>query len=211
MSGIAANLSKKIVIITESHLLVDSIKDNLPDNNFLFVSNNWNESINSHNKIDLLITDFDDLKIKNIQYYRVKTIINLTNKSELSKDEINISKPFRLNSLLKIIEDVKNRQDIFCAINDNLIYHERLYTLNSPEKSIKLTAKENDIFKFLLLSPGFKVKKWLLLKNVWNYHKNSESSTVDTHLYKLKTKLPDGMLQLKDNSCELILSLNLFT
>ena len=71
------------------------------------------------------------------------------------------------------------------------------------KKSIKLTEKENDIFKLMLLSPDYKVKKELLLKNIWKYHENSESSTVDTHLYKLKLKLPSEMLQLKNNICKL--------
>jgi DNA-binding winged helix-turn-helix (wHTH) protein len=104
---------------------------------------------------------------------------------------------------LKIIEGAHNSQDIFCVINGDFIYNERLHTLNSQEKLIKLTEKENDIFKFMLLSPDFRIKKELLLKNVWKYHENSESSTVDTHLYKLKTKLPAEMLELKNNSCQL--------
>jgi DNA-binding response OmpR family regulator len=55
----------------------------------------------------------------------------------------------------------------------------------------------------MLLSTDFRIEKEFLLKNVWKYHKNSESSTIDTHLYRLKAKLPDNMLELKSNSCQL--------
>ena len=195
--------TKKIVIITKNNGLASSIKDNLLDNDFLFISDSWKNSIESHNKIDLLIIDFDYPELEDIELHKIKTIVSLTNRNKFLKDEIKISKPFRLNSLLKIIEGVNNSQDIFCVINSDYIYNERLHTLNSRKKLIKLTEKENDIFKFMLLSPDFRIKKELLLKNVWKYHENSESSTVDTHLYKLKTKLPDEMLQLKNNICQL--------
>jgi DNA-binding response OmpR family regulator len=133
----------------------------------------------------------------------IKTIVNLTSKNKFSQDEINISKPLRLNNFLKIIQGVNNSQDIFCVINNDFIYNEKLHTLSSQENSIRLTAKENNIFKSMLLSTDFRIEKEFLLKNVWKYHKNSESSTIDTHLYRLKAKLPDNMLELKSNSCQL--------
>ncbi len=203
MMSINSSLVKKIVIVTKSNLLADSIKCNLPNIDFLFISNNLQKSIDSHSKIDLLIIDFDCQKPEAIQQYKIKTIVTITNGNKFLKDEIKISKPFKLNSLLKIIEGTNNSKDIFCVINDDFIYNERLRTLNSQEKLIKLTEKENDIFKFMLLSPDYKIKKESLLKNIWKYHENSESSTVDTHLYKLKIKLPDEMLQLRNNICQL--------
>ena len=81
-----------------------------------------------------------------------------------------------------------------------------MHTISTQEKSIKLTAKENNIFKSMLLSTEFKIEKEFLLKNIWKYHENTESSTVDTHLYKLKAKLPDNLLELKSNSCQLNVS-----
>jgi len=195
-----SNLPKQIVIFTKSNLLANSIKDNLPTVEIL--SDNKG-SIDSYSRIDLLIIDSDHIELETIQQYKVKTAVNLINRRQFLKDEIKISKPFRLNNLLRIIENSNNIKEIFCVINDDFIYNERLHTLNSEKKSIKLTEKENDIFKLMLLSPDYKVKKELLLKNIWKYHENSESSTVDTHLYKLKLKLPSEMLQLKNNICKL--------
>lgn len=194
------NLTKQIILLTKSDLLTDSIKDNLPDVNFFSA---YKESIDYFTRIDLLIIDFNHIDLEAIQKYKVKTIVNLTNRNSFSEDEIKIPKPFRLNSLLKIIDSSNKSKDIFCIINDNFIYNERLRTLNSEEKSVKLTERENDIFKVMLFSPGYKVQKELLLKNIWKYHENSESSTVDTHLYKLKIKLPEEMLQLRNNICQL--------
>ncbi len=196
-------LVKEVILLTRSNLLANSIRDNLLDTDFFYIYNDYQELVNSHNKINLLIIDLSDLILDNIWHHKIKTIVNLTGKNKFIQDEINISKPLRLNNFLKIIQGVNNSQDIFCVINNDFIYNEKLHTLSSQENSIRLTAKENNIFKSMLLSTDFRIEKEFLLKNVWKYHKNSESSTIDTHLYRLKAKLPDNMLELKSNSCQL--------
>ncbi|HJK85172.1 MAG: DNA-binding response regulator [Alphaproteobacteria bacterium] len=196
-------LVKEVILLTRSNLLANSIKDNLLDADFFYIYNDYQALVNFHNKINLLIIDLSDLTLDNIWHHKIKTIVNLTSKNKFSQDEINISKPLRLNNFLKIIQGVNNSQDIFCIINNDFIYNEKLHTLSSQENSIRLTAKENNIFKSMLLSTDFRIEKEFLLKNVWKYHKNSESSTIDTHLYRLKAKLPDNMLELKSNSCQL--------
>jgi len=196
-------LVKEVILLTRSNLLANSIKDNLLDADFFYIYNDYQALVNFRNKINLLIIDLSDLTLDNIWHHKIKTIVNLTSKNKFSQDEINISKPLRLNNFLKIIQGVNNSQDIFCIINNDFIYNEKLHTLSSQENSIRLTAKENNIFKSMLLSTDFRIEKEFLLKNVWKYHKNSESSTIDTHLYRLKAKLPDNMLELKSNSCQL--------
>lgn len=196
-------LVKEVILLTRSNLLANSIKDNLLDADFFYIYNDYQALVNFRNKINLLIIDLSDLTLDNIWHHKIKTIVNLTSKNKFSQDEINISKPLRLNNFLKIIQGVNNSQDIFCVINNDFIYNEKLHTLSSQENSIRLTAKENNIFKSMLLSTDFRIEKEFLLKNVWKYHKNSESSTIDTHLYRLKAKLPDNMLELKSNSCQL--------
>jgi hypothetical protein len=196
-------LVKEVILLTRSNLLANSIKDNLLDADFFYIYNDYQALVNFHNKINLLIIDLSDLTLDNIWHHKIKTIVNLTSKNKFSQDEINISKPLRLNNFLYLIQGVNNSQDIFCIINNDFIYNEKLHTLSSQENSIRLTAKENNIFKSMLLSTDFRIEKEFLLKNVWKYHKNSESSTIDTHLYRLKAKLPDNMLELKSNSCQL--------
>jgi hypothetical protein len=196
-------LVKEVILLTRSNLLANSIKDNLLDADFFYIYNDYQALVNFHNKINLLIIDLSDLTLDNIWHHKIKTIVNLTSKNKFSQDEINISKPLKLNNFLKIIQGINNSQDIFCIINNDFIYNEKLHTLSSQENSIRLTAKEDNIFKSMLLSTDFRIEKEFLLKNVWKYHKNSESSTIDTHLYRLKAKLPDNMLELKSNSCQL--------
>ncbi len=199
-------LAKEVVLLTRNYLLANSIKDNLLDpknTNFFHTYSDCQALAHSHNKINLLIVDLNNCPIDNTWHYKIKTLINLTSKNKYLKGEINISKPFRLISLLKIIQDISNSEDIFCVINKDFIYNEKLHTISTQEKSIKLTVKENNIFKSILLSTEFKIEKEFLLRNVWQYNKNTESSTVDTHLYRLKAKLPDNILELKSNICQL--------
>jgi len=161
-------LVKEVILLTRSNLLANSIKDNLLDADFFYIYNDYQALVNFHNKINLLIIDLSDLTLDNIWHHKIKTIVNLTSKNKFSQDEINISKPLRLNNFLKIIQGVNNSQDIFCIINNDFIYNEKLHTLSSQENSIRLTAKENNIFKSMLLSTDFRIEKELLLKNVWS-------------------------------------------
>ena len=96
-------LVKEVILLTRSNLLANSIKDNLLDADFFYIYNDYQALINFHNKINLLIIDLSDLTLDNIWHHKIKTIINLTSKNKFSQDEINISKPFRLNNFLKII------------------------------------------------------------------------------------------------------------
>lgn len=203
-------LSKTIVLITDNLLLTKAIEENhLLDD--LISSSDVTVHIISNDdyfplpsKVDLLILDSNDFRF--IEPYRVKTIINLSSNQYFSNsqsNEIKINKPFRLNKLLQLIENALQSSDLFCAINKNYLYNERLQTLTSATEVVKFTEKENHIFKAMLLENNFEITKDSLLKNIWRYHEDSETSTVDTHLYKLKAKLPAGMLEIKNNICRL--------
>lgn len=199
--------SKQIVVLSQSLLLVESIKDNFPFQiqkiptdlsiNYLISS----DSIKYHNKIDLLITDF---KPKNFEdWYKVNIIANLDSNNKISADEICFLKPLKLNNLFKVIKKTIDNNSVFCVINDDFVYNESTQSISSNKKLITLTEKENKILKFILLSKNFTTEKDLLLKQVWQYNENTESSTVDTHLYKLKAKLPENMLKIKNNIYQL--------
>ena len=132
-------------------------------------------------KYDLISFNYEWMKLYN------ELTQDINKKNIIDKD---------LDYIYLIMNTEKNQ-----LINNDFIYNEKLHTLSSQENSIRLTAKENNIFKSMLLSTDFRIEKEFLLKNVWKYHENSESSTIDTHLYRLKAKLPDNMLELKSNSC----------
>ena len=88
---------------------------------------------------------------------------------------------------------------LFVAVNDEWIYNERANILQSQNTKISLTDKENDLFKAFLLSKDFSTDKESLRKSVWNHHRDTESTTIETHIYKLKQKLPVGMLEIRNS------------
>ena len=90
---------------------------------------------------------------------------------------------------------------MFCSINKDWVYSHQLGRLSSAEKSIFLTDKENALFQKLLCIDGHLDEKDYLRHEVCNYHQDTESNTVETHLYKLKQKLPSGLLEIINSGC----------
>ncbi len=150
-------------------------------------------------KIDLLIID---KKInKNIlPFYRINSIINLS-KFSIINNEISLHKPIKLQQFLWLISYIVQDKNLFCCINKNWIYNQNLAKINSSDTEILLTDKENSIFSELLTRKNFASSKQTLKDKIWNYHQNSETMTIETHLYKLKQKLPKDLLEIKNPQC----------
>ena len=222
--------SKRLLILSDDSIIFDAIADNIPKYFNHYQQNNVGELVvdryDDHLKVSfsgktLLVqqkSTLDDANFKidkmdvvfinqhiNLDYieiFRLNIIVNLNNFLNID-NSITLSKPCMLHDLIKII--MRNFYDdiIFCCINKNWIYHEGLSCLKSIDQIINLTDKENILFKTLLAKNHFKCEKDYLRFNVWNYHLDSESNTVETHLYKLKAKLPIGLLELKNTYCQL--------
>jgi hypothetical protein len=178
-------------IISEDDVLLTALMDNT---DYVF---------NSHlikdlkGKVDILIID-GDLNYKLESLFRANVIVNLTT-NKISDHEIRLNKPIFLQDLINIISKNAADESIFCSINNDWIYHERSSVLLSDHQEISLTSKENELFKALLLSEDSSLNKDALKKTVWNHHQDTESTTIETHIYKLKQKLPDAMLEIKNS------------
>lgn len=191
---------KNYAIISDNLIIYEAIRNQL-ECSITFVGGNYNDFINSTKRIDLLIID-KEIEASEIPLFRINSLLNLTN-IEITKNEIKLVKPFQLNKLLEILSNSMKDQHLFCCINENWIYHERESKLISQIKKISLTPKENAVLSALLAVPAFELRKRTLKNRVWNYHQDSESNTVETHLYKLKQKLPKDFLIIKGEQCTL--------
>ena len=191
---------KNYAIISDNLIIYEAIRNQL-ECSITFVGGNYNDFINSTKRIDLLIID-KEIEAIEIPLFRINSLLNLTN-IEITKNEIKLVKPFQLNKLLEILSNSMKDQHLFCCINENWIYHERESKLISQIKKISLTPKENAVLSALLAVPAFELSKRTLKNRVWNYHQDSESNTVETHLYKLKQKLPKDFLIIKGEQCTL--------
>ncbi len=64
-------------------------------------------------------------------------------------------------------------------------------TLVAGDKETSLTDKENDILVFLAKHNGAAVGRDALLKNVWRYHEDADTHTLETHIYRLRQKIEE--------------------
>ena len=75
------------------------------------------------------------------------------------------------------------------------------------KKNINLTEKENDLLSFLTQAPNHKASKDTIMQCVWQYNENTETHTLDSHLYTLRQKLSediDALLTYQDGDLQLV-------
>ncbi|KAA5803441.1 response regulator transcription factor [Alkalicaulis satelles] len=64
--------------------------------------------------------------------------------------------------------------------------------LTADEKKIRLTEKETGILRYLYRAGGNAVPREELLDQVWGYHREANTHTLETHVYRLRQKIePD--------------------
>ena len=76
---------------------------------------------------------------------------------------------------------------------------------NLKTQSLKrLTEKECQLLRFFHQNKGQEITKERLLKEIWDYHPEAETHTLETHIYRLRQKLeedpnnPEVLLNGKD-------------
>jgi len=62
-------------------------------------------------------------------------------------------------------------------------------TVKRNLKNINLRKKEFDLLEFLMCNKGRVVSKSQILEQVWDYHFDAESKTVDVHISSLRSKI----------------------
>jgi hypothetical protein len=194
----------EIIISDNSHIFEAICDNDHASGKVILVQSDWQNFLHNSRNIDLLII-CKKLDPRLIPVHKIRAIINLS-ENNIARHEIRLSKPLKLFQLIEIIGKLRQERDsLFCPLDDNWVYNEKYSCIASSNEVIKLTEKENAVFRALIVSNDHKIDKEHLRVKVWNYHKNSESTTVDTHLYKLRQKLPAGMMNIKDNICSLSL------
>ena len=103
-------------------------------------------------------------------------------------DEV-IAKPFAIAQLIKVINNLlaQNRSSS-CKIGDYEFFP-ALNIVIRNEEVISLTDKESELLAYLIRVGDF-VHKNELLQQIWGYKNEIETKTLETHIYKLKQKLP---------------------
>ena len=99
----------------------------------------------------------------------------------------------RADNLFASLKSEKNKIRQFKDFN----YDNQNRMIKRNNKSLRVTEKENEIFNFLISQTNEYVSREKLLSEIWNYNKEIDTHTLETHMYSLRKKI-DEKLQLKD-------------
>ncbi len=135
--------------------------------------------------------------------HKVLCIGEKSNLSYLNNDNFEISYlkvPFKFSELkdraenfFSLLKTAKSKIRQFKDFN----YDNQNRLILSNNKSLRVTEKENEIFNFLISQSNKYVSREQLLSEIWNYNKDIDTHTLETHMYSLRKKIEDK-LQLKD-------------
>ena len=199
----------KILIVEDEKLLADSLKALLQSKGFDVEVVYDGEDGAEYAELgiyDLLILDVMMPKLDGYQVARrvrskrcATPILMLTAKSGL-EDRIEglnagadyyLTKPFDSRELLACINALLRRQGNQV---DELTYGNTALDLASGtlvcgEKSVRLSAKEFDVMRFLLQSRGQNLSKEVILARVWGYDSNAVENHVEVYVGFLRKKL----------------------
>jgi DNA-binding response OmpR family regulator len=180
--------------LNDKYQIIESDEDNvftqINNNSFNIVIINYQPSkLNGHNLTKKLRTS--GFKNPIIMLITQSDASNVDNKLTIEANE-HIIKPFKYPALLKSIE-LQLRQ--FGKSEDtqhnigSYVFKPNSKVLESKNKSIRLTEKENDILKFLYQNLETIVSRETLLHEVWGYNSTVTTHTLETHIYRLRQKI----------------------
>ena len=199
----------KILIVEDEKMLADSLKELLVRKGFQVEVVYDGEAGAEHAQLgvyDLLILDvmmpkMDGYQVaRQVRAKRCSTpILMLTAKSGL-EDRIQglnagadyyLTKPFDSRELLACVNALLRRQGNQV---DELVYGNTALDLATGmlvcgEKSVRLSAREFDVMRFLLQSRGQNLSKEVILARVWGYDSNAVENHVEVYVGFLRKKL----------------------
>ena len=152
--------------------------------------------------INAIISDIENSKkLSSLHFNKPKILIQENGKTSQLKDTYSliIKLPF---NLIQFNQDIINVCKKFEFHNNSLI-SVKDYILDKNERTLKknnihlkITEKEINFIENLHVSSK-PLSREFILKNIWNYSTDTDTHTVETHIYRLRQKIKN---QFKDNS-----------
>lgn len=199
----------KILVIEDEKLLADAIKNLLMEKGFeveTAFDGSTGEAYGELGIYDLIILDvmlpgMDGFQVaKTLRNRHCATpILMLTAKSDL-EDRIEglnagadyyLTKPFDSRELLACVNALLRRQgnQVNEMVYGNTVLDLASSTLICGEKSIRLSAREFDVCRFLMEAGKNNLSKETLLVKVWGFQSNATENHVEVYVGFLRKKL----------------------
>ena len=169
--------------------------------NFSIISND--DEISDYNVFITDVINFSKLKDRLSDNHKILCIGEKSNFNNLENKNFEISflkVPFkfselkeRAENLFSSLKSAKSKIKQFKDFN----YDKQNRMIQCDNKILRVTEKENEIFNYLILQNDKYVPREKLLSEIWNYNKEIDTHTLETHMYSLRKKI-DDKLQLKD-------------
>ena len=199
----------KVLVIEDEKLVAESIRTILEHKGFEVETVYDGEAGTEYAELgiyDLLILDVMMPKLNGFQVARqvradrcATPILMLTARSDI-EDRIQglnagadyyLTKPFDSRELLACVNALLRRQGD--QVDELRMGNTALYlsfcTLVCGENSVRLSAREFDVMRFLLQSKGRVLSKEMILAKVWGYDSNAVENHVEVYVGFLRKKL----------------------
>ena len=182
-------------------VLDEILKNHQEQLNLKIIGND--EEISDYNVFITDVVNLSRLKDRLCDSHKILCIGEKSNFSKLNNENFEISflkVPFKFSELKtrteNLFSSLKSAKSNLRQFKDfNYDNQSRLIQRNN--KSVRVTEKENEIFNFLISQTNEYVSREELLSKIWNYNKDIDTHTLETHMYSLRKKIEDK-LQLKD-------------
>jgi len=120
-----------------------------------------------------------------------------------SLDFLSLPRPLRFLDLLSFLENLPYNQALTFS-HFSLDLREKTLQNLKTQAAYRLTGKECQLLHFFYKNKGQEVSKDIILQEIWRYHPDAETHTLETHVYRLRQKLeedptaPEILLNCKD-------------
>ena len=139
---------------------------------------------------DEKMSDFDT---KSLDTYKGISILIGKNNKLLNNFHHQINLPLKINDFINVIDDLRSKR----KFSDNSTIKLKNYILNKNERklfkdsiSIILTEKEVQLLELFVERKKVLSKKEIL-DRVWKYSSDTDTHTVETHVYRLRKKIKE--------------------
>ena len=181
-----------------------NLKDNLKHLDFIKLDHIDNNKLSLISVFDN--TSINQLEIDKVLFDQYIIIIGKISQSILkilTQKKINFEQILPPINVIQLIDKVKSLVDQNIKSSSQLIefknfkYSYQLNTIYVDNFSLYMTDKENEIFQTLIFYINKPIDKKKLLLKVWNYNKEIDTHTLETHIYTLRKKIEEN-LHIKD-------------